>query len=87
MVISQHLQLENDTRCRSLHAICIIVKISNIFASEIMFDVVNSEELNIFLQPARIALVGNSGSGKTSLFVRLVEKYKKKNSSDYRNRW
>ena len=41
-----------------------------------MFDVVNSEELNIFAQPARIALIGSSGSGKTSLFVRLVEKYK-----------
>ena len=41
-----------------------------------MFDVVNSDELNLFIQPARIALVGNSGSGKTSLFKRLIEKYK-----------
>ena len=40
-----------------------------------MYNVVSANDLNIFESPARIALVGNSGSGKTSLFVRLCEKY------------
>ena len=36
---------------------------------------VAEDELNIFSSPARLVFIGNSGSGKTSLFMKIAQKY------------
>ena len=41
-----------------------------------MYGHVLDEELNIFHKPARILICGNSGSGKSSLVVGLLHKYR-----------
>lgn len=41
-----------------------------------MYGHVLDEELNIFHKPARLLICGNSGSGKSSLVVALLHKYR-----------
>ena len=41
-----------------------------------MYGHVLDEELNIFHKPARVLICGNSGSGKSSLVVALLHKYR-----------
>ena len=41
-----------------------------------MYGHVLDEELNIFHKPARVLICGNSGSGKSSLVVGLLHKYR-----------
>ena len=41
-----------------------------------MYGRVLDEDLNIFHKPARLLICGNSGSGKSSLLVALLQKYR-----------
>ena len=40
-----------------------------------LLQTVTEDELNIFSSPARLVFIGNSGSGKTSLFIKIAQKY------------
>ena len=40
-----------------------------------LLQTVTEDEINIFSSPARLVFIGNSGSGKTSLFIRVAQKY------------